>query len=124
MTQLTESSGPLPRSLPRWRDRSATPHERARALLGELTLEEKVAQLGSVWMTDAGGDFAPTFDGAAGSAAPRTADELVTPHGLGQITRVFGTDPVTVTEGVALRSRQRGRERGSGPLDSVSCVIP
>ena len=101
MTQLTESSGPLPRSLPRWRDRSATPHERARALLGELTLEEKVAQLGSVWMTDAGGDFAPTFDGAAGSAAPRTADELVTPHGLGQITRVFGTDPVTVPEGVA-----------------------
>jgi beta-xylosidase len=101
MTPVKESSDPLVRSLPLWRDRSSTPQERARALLRELTLEEKVGQLGSVWMTDAGGDFAPTFDGAAGSAAPRTAAELVTPHGLGQITRVFGTDPVTVPEGVA-----------------------
>ena len=101
MTQVDAPGRLDPAGAVHWRDRDAAPLQRARALLSELTLEEKVGQLGSVWMTDAGGDFAPTFDGADSAPAPRTPDELVTPHGLGQITRAFGTDPFPVAEGAA-----------------------
>src|SRR5690606_26090186 len=41
-----------------WRDRGRTIGERAEALLAEMTREEKIAQLGSVWMqpgNEAGG---------------------------------------------------------------------
>ena len=78
-----------------WRDRSLNAAERARLLLAELSLEEKAAQLGSIWQTESADDFAPKLDG----------DALATPvdpfaDGLGQLTRVFGTEPVTVAEGV------------------------
>ncbi|WP_115787194.1 beta-glucosidase [Arthrobacter silvisoli] len=77
-----------------WRDRSLPAAERARLLTAELTLEEKAAQLGSVWVTDAADDFAPKLEDGPGTAA----DALE--GGLGQLTRVFGTEPVTVAEGV------------------------
>lgn len=77
-----------------WRDRALPPAERARLLSMELTLEEKAAQLGSVWLTDSADDFAPKLDGG-----PAAAEDPFT-GGLGQLTRVFGTEPVTVAEGV------------------------
>lgn len=77
-----------------WRDQSLPPGERARLLTAELTLEEKAAQLGSVWLTDSADDFAPKLDDR-----PRTATDPFE-GGLGQLTRVFGTEPVTVDEGV------------------------
>lgn len=77
-----------------WRDQSLPPGERARLLTAELTLEEKAAQLGSVWLTDSADDFAPKLDNR-----PRTATDPFE-GGLGQLTRVFGTEPVTVAEGV------------------------
>lgn len=77
-----------------WRDQSLPPGERARLLTAELTLEEKAAQLGSVWLTDSADDFAPKLDNR-----PRTAADPFE-GGLGQLTRVFGTEPVTVAEGV------------------------
>lgn len=77
-----------------WRDPSLAPRRRAELLLSEMTIAEKVAQLGSVWQTDSAGDFAPTLDDA-GSA--RIAGDFS--PGLGQITRPFGTRPVTVAEG-------------------------
>lgn len=77
-----------------WRDRSLPPGERARLLTLELTLEEKAAQLGSVWLTDSADDFAPKLQDA-----PRTSADPFE-GGLGQLTRVFGTEPVTVAEGV------------------------
>ncbi|MDQ7879468.1 glycoside hydrolase family 3 N-terminal domain-containing protein [Microbacterium sp. QXD-8] len=80
----------------RWRDTTLSARERAQALVDELTLEEKVAQLGSVWLTDAADDFAPTLEDGL---APDGADPFA--HGLGQLTRVFGTAPVSVREGVA-----------------------
>lgn len=80
----------------RWRDPSLPSRERARALVDALTLEEKVAQLGSVWSTDSADDFAPSLDDAPPS--PGLGEEF--PFGLGQLTRVFGTEPVTVAEGV------------------------
>lgn len=88
----------------RWRDTTLSARERAQALVDELTLEEKVAQLGSVWLTDAADAFAPKLEGDAGAA--EAGDPFV--HGLGQLTRVFGTAPVTVREGVArLRELQQ-----------------
>lgn len=63
-------------------------------LTAELTLEEKAAQLGSVWLTDSADDFAPKLEGGV--------EARVDPFegGLGQLTRVFGSEPVTVAEGV------------------------
>jgi beta-glucosidase-like glycosyl hydrolase len=77
-----------------WRDRSLPPAERARLLTAELTLEEKAAQLGSIWLTDSADDFAPKLEGGPAAAADPFDG------GLGQLTRVFGTEPVTVAEGV------------------------
>lgn len=90
------SSKTNPTDTPRkgWRDQSLPPGERARLLTAELTLEEKAAQLGSVWLTDSADDFAPKLDNR-----PRTATDPFE-GGLGQLTRVFGTEPVTVAEGV------------------------
>ena len=80
----------------RWRDPSLPSRERARALVAALTLEEKVAQLGSVWSTSSAGDFAPSLDDDSSTSASPTGFSL----GLGQLTRVFGTEPVSVAEGV------------------------
>lgn len=77
-----------------WRDQSLPPGERASLLTAELTLEEKAAQLGSVWLTDSADDFAPKL-----VDRPTTATDPFE-GGLGQLTRVFGTEPVTVAEGV------------------------
>lgn len=88
----------------RWRDTTLSARERAQALVDELTLEEKVAQLGSVWLTDSADAFAPKLEGDADAS---DAGDPFT-HGLGQLTRVYGTAPVTVPEGVArLRELQR-----------------
>ena len=66
--------------------------ERVEALLAEMTLAEKVAQLGSIWLG---------FDQASGEVAPMqnvfsraTSFAEATTHGLGQLTRVFGTAPI------------------------------
>ncbi len=82
-----------------WRDPSRPTSERVDALLADMTLAEKVAQLGSVWLG---------FDGATGDVAPMqnvfsraTSFAEATADGLGQLTRVFGTVPVTAAEGVA-----------------------
>ncbi|WP_024874493.1 glycoside hydrolase family 3 N-terminal domain-containing protein [Saccharomonospora piscinae] len=83
-----------------WHDTSLEPGQRAAALLSAMTLEEKIAQLGSAWPgNDAGGgNVAPMQDVFARGSA--TADRRGA-HGLGHLTRVFGTAPVTVAEGTA-----------------------
>ncbi|MEU5909504.1 glycoside hydrolase family 3 N-terminal domain-containing protein [Micromonospora sp. NPDC047527] len=76
-----------------WRDARLSPVERAEALLPLMSLEEKLAQLVGVWVgADASGE----------GVAPHQADMLdelppwstVIRHGLGQLTRPFGTAPV------------------------------
>jgi beta-xylosidase len=72
-----------------------------------MTLEEKIAQLGSVWMGASGdGDgVAPMQDQFFTHDQP-PFEELIK-NGLGQLTRVFGTRPVTVAAGMsALASLQ------------------
>jgi beta-xylosidase len=81
-----------------WRDPSRPAAERVEDLLGRMTLAEKVAQLGSVWLRDEPDDdgVAPMPEGL--SAGPPPLADLIR-DGLGQLTRVFGTRPVTPAAG-------------------------
>jgi len=81
-----------------------------------MSVEEKIAQLSSVWLGRAeAGVVAPEMDSAADSA-PEFAD--VAAHGLGQLTRIFGTKPVLPAKGLAtLLGYQRWvRENASVPI--------
>jgi beta-xylosidase len=72
-----------------------------------MTLEEKIAQLGSVWMGASGdGDgVAPMQDQFFTHEQPPF--EVLVKNGLGQLTRVFGTRPVPAAAGMsALASLQ------------------
>ena len=90
-----------------WRDPTRPAEERVADLLGRMTIEEKIAQLGSVWMGASGdGDgVAPMQDQFFTHDQP-PFEELIK-NGLGQLTRVFGTRPVTAAAGMsALASLQ------------------
>jgi beta-xylosidase len=94
-----------------WRDPAAPVEARVEALLAEMTVEEKLAQLGGFWPSrnddDAGdGEVAPMEDAMNGG--PKTIEDASV-HGLGHITRTFGTRPVTAAErAVDLERMQRG----------------
>ena len=100
------------RVLPGWRDPAAPVAERVAALLAEMTLEEKIGQLGSRWV---GNDMQaePPDDEATAetlnvapmqdvfTASGTVPFEEASRHGLGHLTRVFGSVPVTAVEGAA-----------------------
>jgi beta-glucosidase-like glycosyl hydrolase len=79
-----------------WNDTALPADVRARGLLAAMTDSEKARQLGSTWPGhDTAGDVAPmqeTFRNA------ETFEEAIV-DGLGHLTRVFGTDPITPEEG-------------------------
>jgi beta-xylosidase len=83
-----------------WRDPTLPALERAADLLSRMTLAEKLAQLQSVWLSGPadGNDVAP-LHGDFTTGLPPFADLIRS--GLGQLTRVFGTRPLHVAEGVA-----------------------
>jgi len=76
-----------------WRDPSRPAAERAADLLARMRLEEKVAQLGSIWLGHPPRDsnVAPMQGDFGAPDAPLA--ELIK-DGVGQLTRVFGTRPV------------------------------
>jgi beta-xylosidase len=106
-----------------WRDVARTAEERVADLLRRMTLAEKVGQLRSTWPGSTPDGTAPEASGGSGGAsgalgvAPLQAEmgdppadwpELIR-DGLGQLTRPFGTRPVTAREGaeaLALAQRQ------------------
>src|ERR687898_1948522 len=99
------------RVAPRWQDPTLPTAERVELLLEQMTLEEKVAQLGSRWIggglpdADADRTVAPMQDVFA---AGRTLSlEEASRHGLGHLTRIFGSAPVTAVEGAAEMIRQQ-----------------
>lgn len=77
--------------------RSTAPSERVSALLASMTLEEKLAQLVGFWV-DKGDELVAPMAGEMGNPGAY-ADATV--HGLGQLTRVYGTRPVDPVERAA-----------------------
>ena len=90
-----------------YQDPSLAPEKRSADLLARMTRDEKIAQLCSVWLTldPTSGDFAP-FQGMFMNT-PIDQRELLR-HGIGQITRPFGSRPVAPRDGArALNAFQR-----------------
>lgn len=112
-TDLSTSSTTAPeqdRGIRPWCDLSLPVEDRVHLLLAEMTLEEKLAQLGSRWVgndladDEAAGDeadhqVAPMQDVFAASGSLSLAD--ASRHGLGHLTRIWGSAPVSIAEGVA-----------------------
>lgn len=92
-----------PGELPAWRDSSRPTADRVRALLAELTLDEKVAQLYGVWV-GASADGQPVAPRQSEMSDALDFDELVA-LGLGQLTRSFGSAPVEATAGATSLAR-------------------
>ena len=90
-----------------WRDVARPVDERVEALVSEMTVAEKVAQLYGVWVgaSDDGEDVAPHQHDMDDHV---DLDDLL-PDGLGQLTRPFGTAPVDPAVGALslMRSQQR-----------------
>jgi beta-xylosidase len=82
-----------------WRDPQLPVAERVTDLLSRMTMEEKAGQLAGFWAMPAepGEPVAPMEDDI-GEPAP--ALDQIAKYGLGQLTRVFGTEPVTPAEGL------------------------
>ncbi|WP_455713578.1 beta-xylosidase/alpha-l-arabinosidase [Streptomyces smyrnaeus] len=97
-----------------WRDKGRTPQERADALLAEMTLEEKTAQLVGVWVgtSDEGAEVAPHQHDMED---PVQLGDLL-PYGLGQLTRPFGTAPVDAALGALALLRAQRRIAGANRL--------
>ena len=76
-----------------WRDPARPSAERVADLLGRMTLEEKAAQLTSIWVGDQPRDANVAPMQGEMSATPVPLAELIR-DGLGQVTRVFGTRPL------------------------------
>ncbi|WP_300344422.1 glycoside hydrolase family 3 N-terminal domain-containing protein [Nesterenkonia sp.] len=91
-----------------WNDPELPVDERVESLLGQMTLEEKVSQLGSHWEMredeEAQGEVAPMEDAMSSGKLPFER-EIV--DGEGHLTRTYGTVALSVPEGAAdLRRRQ------------------
>ncbi|MBG6084926.1 glycoside hydrolase family 3 N-terminal domain-containing protein [Zhihengliuella flava] len=86
-----------------WREPGRPIAERVEALMSEMSVEEKVAQLGSSWIrpaernNDGDANVAPMEDTFSGGVS--FEEEI--DGGLGQITRAFGSAPLDPTEGRA-----------------------
>ncbi|PVC76915.1 glycosyl hydrolase [Streptomyces sp. CS065A] len=94
-----------------WHDPALTPEARADALIAAMTLQEKTAQLVGVWVgaSDEGGEVAPFQHDMEEAVA---LDDLL-PHGLGQLTRPFGTAPVDPAVGALSLARTQERIAGA-----------
>ncbi|WP_394550830.1 glycoside hydrolase family 3 N-terminal domain-containing protein [Agromyces sp. MMS24-JH15] len=91
----------------KWQDASLPAAERVDALIAELGLDEKIAQLYGVWVGASadGTDVAPNQQEMIGDV---DLDGLF-PKGLGQLTRPFGTAPVDPGVGALSLARTQRR---------------
>lgn len=103
----TEPAGATPPADKPWHDTTLSVAARVSALIAEMTLDEKIAQLYGVWVgaSSEGGEVAP-YQHEMGDQVD--LDELL-PRGLGQLTRPFGSAPVDPALGALslLRTQQR-----------------
>ena len=110
-----------------WNNPALPVEDRVTALVDALSLEEKVGQLGSFWPT-------PEDEHAAGDAAPMESAlhsghswEDTIAHGLGHLTRNYGSQPTTVADGIAqlrtLQSQVIARSRlGIPAIEHEECL--
>ncbi|MZE79969.1 glycosyl hydrolase, partial [Streptomyces sp. SID5475] len=93
-----------------WQDTSLSTGDRVSDLLARMTLEEKLAQLFSIWpgSDSEGEDVAPLQHEMTASDEPADLDALIR-HGLGQLTRAFGTAPLEPAAGAAALARTQAR---------------
>jgi len=91
-----------------WRDPSHPLDDRVDALVAQMTLDEKLAQLYGVWVG--------ASDDGHGDVAPHQHDlnddvdlTALLPSGLGQLTRPFGTAPVDAAVGALSLARTQQR---------------
>jgi beta-xylosidase len=76
-----------------WQDPARPARQRVKDLLRRMTLEEKLAQLSSIWMgAEPAGDGVAPMQNEFSAGLPPLADLIR--DGLGQLTRVYGTRPV------------------------------
>jgi beta-glucosidase len=75
-----------------FRDPSRPASDRAEDLLGRMRIDEKLAQLGGVWLTDLV---------ASSRISPGAVAEVI-PHGIGQVTRIGGTTGLRPGESATL----------------------
>ncbi len=96
------------RRLSRWNDTALTPDQRVDALIGAMTLREKLAQLYAVWVgvSPVGGDDVAPFQHELTDGVDF---ERVILNGLGQLTRPFGSAPVDPAVGVLSLARMQRR---------------
>lgn len=110
-----------------WQDPTLPVPDRVDALLAEMTLAEKVGQLGSRWP---GNDTAHAGDDGNAHVAPMqdVFDAGMAPleeasrHGLGHLTRVYGSRPVSVAEGAAELVRSQHTVLRNSRLDIPALV--
>ena len=102
MTPVTQTATTWP-----WHDTSLSLDDRVEALIAEMTVTEKVAQLHGLWV-GASGDGEDVAPNQHEMSDPIDLDEML-PRGLGQLTRPFGTAPVDPAVGAVslLRTQRR-----------------
>lgn len=86
-------------------NRTVRASARVRELLAQMTLDEKAAQLVGYWVDQGGEVVAPLADEMV--TTTKYAD--ATAHGLGHLTRVYGTRPVDPVERAAWLWREQRR---------------
>ncbi|MFG1996181.1 glycoside hydrolase family 3 N-terminal domain-containing protein [Actinoplanes sp. NPDC048988] len=100
----------------RWQDPALPVADRVEALLAAMTIEEKVGQLGSRWLGNDMQDEQETDPEETLNVAPMQdvfaasgtiSLEEASRQGLGHLTRVYGSKPLTPAEGAAELVRQQ-----------------
>ncbi|MFH8252241.1 glycoside hydrolase family 3 N-terminal domain-containing protein [Microbacterium sp. B2969] len=92
--------------------------ERVRALHARMTLDEKLAQLVGYWVDQGDEVVAPM----AGEMVTSTKYEDATAHGIGHLTRVYGTRPVEPVERAAWLWAEQRRLRDETRLGIPAIV--
>ena len=88
---------------PLYRDATCSIDERVADLVERMTLPEKLAQLVGLWVSfDATSETMVAFKGALGIGGFEGSIQEHIGHGLGQLTRPFGSAPIEPADGARI----------------------